>query len=110
MLTNELHNEFIAHPVPNDLEPVRVLAASPAVLDLLVWLSFHPATRPIRPDLTVPEMWPFPAADWPNTAAPSESQISEDTKDELHETSGAMEAVATGLDVRCGKILWKTKS
>ena len=31
----------IAHPVPNDLDAVKVLAACPAVLDLYMWLSYR---------------------------------------------------------------------
>lgn len=31
----------MAHPVPNDLEAVKLLAASPAVLDLYMWLSYR---------------------------------------------------------------------
>ena len=41
VLSNEFYQELIAHPVPNDLEAVRVLAASPAVLDLFRWLSYR---------------------------------------------------------------------
>ncbi len=32
---------MIAHPVPNDLEAIKVLPASPAVLDLFIWLSYR---------------------------------------------------------------------
>jgi hypothetical protein len=31
----------VEHPIPNDLEAVRALAASPAVLDLYMWLSYR---------------------------------------------------------------------
>jgi hypothetical protein len=41
VLSDEFYQELIAHPVPNDLEAVRVLAASPAVLDLFMWLSYR---------------------------------------------------------------------
>lgn len=36
MLSDEFDHELIAHPVPNDLEAVKVLAASPAVPDLFI--------------------------------------------------------------------------
>jgi plasmid replication initiation protein len=38
VLSDEFYQELIAHPVPNDFEAVKVLAASPAVLDLFMWL------------------------------------------------------------------------
>ncbi len=41
VLSDEFYNELIAHPVPNDLAAVKVLAASPAVLDLFMWLSYR---------------------------------------------------------------------
>jgi hypothetical protein len=41
ILSDEFFQELIAHPVPNDLEAVKVLAASPAVLDLFMWLSYR---------------------------------------------------------------------
>ncbi len=41
MLSDDFYNEVLAHPVPNDLEAVKVLAASPAVLDLYMWLSYR---------------------------------------------------------------------
>jgi hypothetical protein len=36
VLSDEFYQELIAHPVPNDLDAVKVLAASPAVLDLFM--------------------------------------------------------------------------
>jgi hypothetical protein len=33
--------EIVAHPIPADLEAVKVLAAAPAVLDLFMWLSYR---------------------------------------------------------------------
>jgi hypothetical protein len=30
-----------SHPVPNDFEAVKVPAASPAILDLYMWLSYR---------------------------------------------------------------------
>jgi hypothetical protein len=41
VLSDDFYNEVLAHPVPNDLEAVKVLAASPAVLDLYMWLSYR---------------------------------------------------------------------
>ena len=41
VLSDEFYQEVVAHPVPNDLEAVKVLAASPAVLDLYMWLSYR---------------------------------------------------------------------
>jgi hypothetical protein len=41
VLSDEFYQELIAHPVPHDLEAVKVLAASPAVLDLFMWLSYR---------------------------------------------------------------------
>jgi hypothetical protein len=41
VLSDEFYQETLAHPIPTDLEAVRVLAASPAVLDLFVWLSYR---------------------------------------------------------------------
>jgi hypothetical protein len=37
-LSGVLFQEIVAHPVPTDLEAVKLLAASPGVLDLLLWL------------------------------------------------------------------------
>lgn len=41
VLSDELYREIVAHPIPADLEAVKVLAASPAVLDLFMWLSYR---------------------------------------------------------------------
>jgi Plasmid encoded RepA protein len=41
VLSDEFYNEITAHPIPTDLEAVKVLAASPAVLDLFMWLSYR---------------------------------------------------------------------
>ncbi|MGH9632498.1 MAG: replication protein RepA [Bryobacteraceae bacterium] len=41
MLSDDFYQEIVAHPVPNDLETVKLLAASPAVLDLYMWLSYR---------------------------------------------------------------------
>ncbi|MBL8215598.1 MAG: hypothetical protein JNK87_33060 [Bryobacterales bacterium] len=32
---------MLAHPIPNDLEAVKLLGGAPAVLDLYMWLSYR---------------------------------------------------------------------
>jgi hypothetical protein len=41
VLSNEFYQEITAHPIPTDLDAVRTLAGSPAVLDLFMWLSYR---------------------------------------------------------------------
>ncbi|HEX7362463.1 MAG TPA: replication protein RepA [Bryobacteraceae bacterium] len=41
VLSDEFYREIAAHPIPADLEAVKVLAAAPAVLDLFMWLSYR---------------------------------------------------------------------
>ena len=41
MLSDDFYQEIMTHPVPNDLEAVKLLAASQAVLDLYMWLSYR---------------------------------------------------------------------
>ena len=41
MLSEEFYAEITAHPIPTDLEAVKVLAGAPAVLDLFLWLSYR---------------------------------------------------------------------
>jgi hypothetical protein len=41
VLSDEFYREILAHPIPADLEAVKVLAAAPAVLDLFMWLSYR---------------------------------------------------------------------
>ena len=41
VLSNEFYQEITAHPIPTDLDAVRALAASPAILDLFMWLSYR---------------------------------------------------------------------
>jgi hypothetical protein len=41
VLSDEFYREVMEHPVPNDLEAVKVLAGAPAVLDLFMWLSYR---------------------------------------------------------------------
>jgi Plasmid encoded RepA protein len=41
VLSDEFYQEITAHPIPADLEAVKVLAGAPAVLDLFMWLSYR---------------------------------------------------------------------
>ena len=41
VLSNEFYQEITAYPIPTYLDAVRTLAASPAVLDLFMWLSYR---------------------------------------------------------------------
>jgi hypothetical protein len=41
VLSDEFYREIIAHPIPADLEAVKVFAGAPAVLDLFMWLSYR---------------------------------------------------------------------
>jgi hypothetical protein len=41
VLSDEFFEEITGHPIPTDLDAVRVLAAAPAVLDLFMWLSYR---------------------------------------------------------------------
>jgi hypothetical protein len=41
VLSDEFYQEVIGHPIPTDLETVKVLAAVPAVLDLFMWLTYR---------------------------------------------------------------------
>jgi len=40
-LSDDFYDEVVRHPVPNDLDAVKTLAASPAILDLYMWLSYR---------------------------------------------------------------------
>jgi hypothetical protein len=37
VLSDEFYSEIAAHPIPTDLEVVKVLAGAPAILDLFMW-------------------------------------------------------------------------
>ncbi len=39
VLSEEFYAEALAHPIPADLEAVRVLASAPAALELFLWLT-----------------------------------------------------------------------
>lgn len=41
VLSDEFYREILEHPIPTDLNAVRVLSGSPAVLDLFMWLSYR---------------------------------------------------------------------
>jgi hypothetical protein len=41
VLSDEFYREIVSHPIPTDLEAVKVLAGAPAVLDLFMWLSYR---------------------------------------------------------------------
>ena len=41
VLSEEFYKEVRAHPIPTDLEAVKVLSGTPAVLDLFMWLSYR---------------------------------------------------------------------
>jgi hypothetical protein len=41
VLSDEFLQEIMAHPIPTDLEAVKLLASAPAILDLFVWLSYR---------------------------------------------------------------------
>jgi hypothetical protein len=41
LLSDEFYTEIMGHPVPTDLEVVKVLTASPGLLDLFMWLSYR---------------------------------------------------------------------
>ncbi len=41
MLSDEFYAEVACHPIPSDLEAIKVLAAAPALLDLFLWLSYR---------------------------------------------------------------------
>jgi hypothetical protein len=41
VLSDEFYEEISQHPIPTDLEAVKALSDSPAVLDLFMWLSYR---------------------------------------------------------------------
>jgi hypothetical protein len=41
ILSDDFYNEITAHPIPTDLEAIKVLAGAPALLDLFMWLSYR---------------------------------------------------------------------
>ena len=57
VLSDEFYQEVTAHPIPTDLEVVKVLAAAPAALDLYVWLSYRCFTA--KGEELIPIFGPF---------------------------------------------------
>lgn len=41
VLSDEFYQEISEHPIPTDLEAVKVFASAPAVLDLVMWLTYR---------------------------------------------------------------------
>jgi hypothetical protein len=41
VLSDQFYQEITSHPIPADLEAVKMLAGAPAVLDLFMWLSYR---------------------------------------------------------------------
>jgi hypothetical protein len=41
VLSDEFYQEIIAHPIPTDIEALKVFASAPAVLDLFMWLTYR---------------------------------------------------------------------
>jgi hypothetical protein len=44
VLSDEFFREICEHPIPTDLEVVRLLAASPGALDLYLWITYRSFT------------------------------------------------------------------
>jgi hypothetical protein len=41
VLSDEFYKEVVDHPIPTDMDAVRVLSSAPATLDLFMWLSYR---------------------------------------------------------------------
>jgi hypothetical protein len=41
VLSDEFYQEIMAHPIPADLEAMKLLSGSPAVMDLFLWLCYR---------------------------------------------------------------------
>jgi len=41
VLSDEFYSEITNHPIPTDIDAVKVLASAPAVLDLFMWLAYR---------------------------------------------------------------------
>jgi hypothetical protein len=57
VLSDEFYGEIAAHPIPADMDAVKLLAAAPAVLDLFMWLTYRCFTAK-APD-SIPVAGPF---------------------------------------------------
>src|SRR5215510_3491710 len=53
VLSDEFFQEILAHPIPTDLEAVKLLASAPAILDLFVWLSYRCFTAKGRESIPI---------------------------------------------------------
>ena len=52
-----IYREISSHPIPTDLEAVKALSDSPAVLDLFMWLSYRCFVA--KGDESIPLFGPF---------------------------------------------------
>ena len=41
VLSDEFYQEILAHPIPADLEALRILSGAPAEMDLFMWLVYR---------------------------------------------------------------------
>jgi hypothetical protein len=41
VLSDEFYSEILAHPIPADIQAVKLLASAPAVLDMFMWLVYR---------------------------------------------------------------------
>jgi len=41
VLSDEFYQEILAHPIPVDLEALRILSGAPAEMDLFMWLAYR---------------------------------------------------------------------
>lgn len=57
VLGDEFYQETLAHPIPTDLEAVKVLASAPGVLDLFMWLTYRCFV--CKGDESIPIFGPF---------------------------------------------------
>ena len=57
VLGDEFYQETLAHPIPTDLEAVKVLASAPGVLDLFMWLTYRCFVS--KGDESIPIFGPF---------------------------------------------------
>ncbi|MCC6263872.1 MAG: replication initiator protein A [Bryobacterales bacterium] len=56
VLSDEFFREIIQHPIPTDLEAIRLLAASPGALDLYLWVTYRSFTA--KPRQSIPLFGP----------------------------------------------------
>lgn len=53
VLSDEFFREIIDHPIPTDLEVIRLLAASPGALDLYLWITYRDFTATTRHSIPI---------------------------------------------------------